>query len=141
MKKLICVLIFFLPGYFLEAQPYSSMSQEQLNFALVKAKNKINTGVALTFAGVVAEIAGVVVYSKGLKEVDDSELGTGEIWSGFSKATTGILVMFGGLGLMGSGIPIWAVGATKKNKIEIELVKFRPPGSASAYGVGLKIRF
>lgn len=142
MKLPVFVAILFITLCSLKAQsPYSSMSREQLNLAQEKAKSKINLGITLTFTGVVAEIAGIAVYSKGLKELDESEFGTGEIWSGFGDASAGLIVMFGGLGLMGTGIPFWAVGVSKKKKIDLELIKFRSPGSASAYGVGFKIYF
>jgi hypothetical protein len=49
--------------------------------------------------------------------------------------------MFGGLGLITVGIPLWAIGKSKERHIRIdaELVRFK--GLASANGVGLKIRF
>lgn len=129
-------------GYLLEAQgPYSSMSQEQLNFALARANRKINTGTTLTFAGVAVEIAGIVIVAKGWKGLEEAEFGTGELWIGSVRLYYGTIVMAGGLGLMGSGIPIWAVGSAKRKKIEFELMKFNPPGTASAYGVGITIRF
>jgi hypothetical protein len=40
-----------------------------------------------------------------------------------------------------TGIPIWIVGESKKKRIELQLAKFKPPGSSSINGVGLKIRF
>jgi hypothetical protein len=40
-----------------------------------------------------------------------------------------------------TGIPVWIVGGSKKKKIELELAKFKSPGSASINGVGIKVRF
>ncbi len=126
----------------LKAQPpYSSMSREQLNFALLKANNKINAGMTLTFTGAVVEIAGIVIFANGLKKMDESEFGTGDLITSSAKTVGGLIAMAGGMGLLGSGIPIWAVGASKKKKIDLEIMKFKTPGEASAYGVGLKIRF
>lgn len=141
MKKVILVLLLVLAGYSLTAQPYSSMDQEQLNYLLNRANDRINTGMMLTFAGTAVEIAGIVILFKGFKRMDEAELGTGDLWTGTGTILGGYLVMAGGLGLMGSGIPIWAVGANKKARIELELMRFKPPGSASAYGLGIKIRF
>jgi len=142
MKKSFVFLILIISVIPLEAQsPYSSMSPDQLNFALVKANNKINAGMTLTFAGAVVEIAGIVIFANGLKKMDESEFGTGDLFTSSAKTAGGLVVMAGGLGLLGSGIPIWAVGVSKKKKIDLELIRFKSPGSASAYGAGLKINF
>lgn len=142
MKRFLLLSIIIVLCYSLGAQqPYSSMDQEQLNYLLTRADDRINTGMMLTFAGTVVEIAGIVILFRGLKKLDEAELGTGELWTGTGTLLGGYLVMAGGLGLLGAGIPIWAVGANKKAKIELELMRFKPPGSASAYGLGVKIRF
>lgn len=141
MRKFVLVLLLVLGGFSLKAQTYSSMDQEQLNYLLTRANDRINTGIILTFSGAAVEIAGIVILFRGLKRLDEAELGTGELWTGTGTMLGGYLVMAGGLGLMGSGIPLWAVGANKKTKIELELMRFKPPGSASAYGLGVKIRF
>lgn len=142
MKRFLLLSIMIVLSYSLGAQePYSSMNQEQLNFLLTRANDRINTGMMLTFAGTAVEIAGVVIVFRGMKRLDEAELGTGELWTGTGTMLGGYLLMAGGLGLMGSGIPIWAVGANRKAKIELELMRFKPPGSASAYGLGVKIRF
>ena len=141
MRKFILVLLFIMAGYSLAAQPYSSMDQEQLNYLLTRANNRINTGMMLSFAGTAVEIAGIVIVIMGMKRVDEAELGTGDLLTGTGTMLGGYLVMAGGLGLMGSGIPIWIVGSNKKARIELELMRFKPPGSASAYGFGVKIRF
>lgn len=141
MSRFVTVLLLILAGYSLAAQTYNSMDQGQLNSLLARANNNINTGMMLTFAGTAVEIAGVVIVFRGMKRLDEAELGTGELWTGTGTMLGGYLLMAGGLGLMGSGIPIWAVGANRKAKIELELMRFKPPGSASAYGLGVKIRF
>lgn len=142
MRKPVLVLVLVISVCSIKAQsPYSSMSQDQLNFLLVRANNKINAGMTLTFTGAVVEIAGIVLFANGVKKMDESEVGTGGLLTGTARTVGGLIVMAGGLGLMGSGIPIWAVGASKKKKIDLELIKFRSPGSASAYGVGLRIYF
>jgi len=46
-----------------------------------------------------------------------------------------------GLVSVGLAIPTWIRGSKRKKAIELELVKFNPPGSASINGIGLKIRF
>jgi hypothetical protein len=46
-----------------------------------------------------------------------------------------------GIVTVGLAIPTWVKGSNRKKEIEIELVKFNPPGTASINGIGLKIRF
>jgi hypothetical protein len=140
MKNSICFLLLIFLSLTVKAQPYSSLNQDQLNFALKKANDKISTGVTLTLLGVVTGIIGVVTYSKGVKDLG-LENDYDEFGNNAGKAITGLFVTLGGLGLMGAGIPIWATGAHKKNKIELELVRFKSQGSASINGIGLKIRF
>jgi len=142
MKRSLLLAIMIALCYSSEAQqPYSSMDQEQLNSLLARANNNINTGMMLTFAGTAVEIAGIIIVLRGMNRIEGAEMGTGELLTGTGKILGGYFLMAGGLGLMGSGIPIWIVGANKKAKIELELMKFKPPGSASAYGLGLNIWF
>jgi hypothetical protein len=49
--------------------------------------------------------------------------------------------MLAGIGIMAVGIPLWAIGKSRKRhiRIEAELVKFK--GFASGNGIGLKMKF
>jgi hypothetical protein len=135
---LICLLVFL--TVMCNAQEntkpkYSELNQDQLNLALKQARNTTTTGKILTFVGLgVATIGIVTVINEGAKWAMDENPNE-------NKASTGAYVMiFGGIATW-IGIPVWIVGAKKKNKIEVELVKFNSPGAASINGIGLKVRF
>ena len=112
------------------------MNQEQLNLALKHSSKTIKTGKILTFIGAGAVIVGVVIVStipiKDILKLDNKAK---------TKAVTGEILFMGGCVPTVIGIPVWIVSANKKNKIELELVKFNPKGSASINGTGLKIYF
>ena len=110
------------------------LSKEQLDLALSKARGQINAGKALTFVGSGTTIIGIWTYTNGINDI-----GTGN--HGTSRALTGLLTTVVGVGLMCAGLPNWLTGINKKNKIEIELVKFKSPETASINGIGIKIRF
>ena len=57
------------------------------------------------------------------------------------KIGGGYVLVLGGLFSTLIGVPVWIVGENKKNKVELELVKFNPNGSASINGIGIKISF
>ena len=116
------------------SQSKSPLSKEQLDLALTKAQSKINIGTTLTFVGAAAGIAGIWTYSDGINDI-------GEGNHGVSRAITGLFITVAGVGLIGAGIPTWITGVNKKDKIEIELVKFQSPETASINGIGVKIRF
>jgi|WetSurMetagenome_2_1015567.scaffolds.fasta_scaffold24655_3 hypothetical protein len=101
--------------------------------ALEKYKNMQKIGTGMTIIGGAALFTGNLLYWKVYND--------GKAEHSENKAKTYGKVMFGGIGLMAVGIPVWAIGKTKERHIIIEanLVKFK--GLASANGVGLKICF
>ena len=129
MKTLILVLLLAIFTVSVNAQSKSTLV---FGNALVKYKKMEITGTVLTVIGGVALFTGNILYWKTYN--DNSEPSK-------DKVNTYRNVMFGGLGLMAVGIPLWAVGKSKERHItiEAELVKFK--GLASANGIGLKIRF
>jgi hypothetical protein len=48
---------------------------------------------------------------------------------------------------MGGGIPTWATGVNKRDKVELELLRFKSTGflhegnPSPIYGIGLKVTF
>jgi hypothetical protein len=135
MKWLISVFLIFvaLNG---EAQKINKveiqdMNQDQLNLALTKSKKTIKTGAILTFAGpVVTAIGGLIAISGRNGDILNE-----------NRAKPGAFMIIIGGATMVTGITVWIVGASKKHKIELELVKFNPPGLASINGIGLTVRF
>lgn len=137
MKKLIVILLILILAVPVGAQSYSSMNQEQLQFALEKANNKKSGGIVLTVLGTLTTIGGTLLYANGLNGIVYDDYGN--IEDNTNEALGGIFVMCAGMGMLGAGIPIWITSANKKEKIELQLLKYK--GSASAFGVGFKITF
>ena len=140
MKKLLISLI-VLSSIISNAQWYTEygvtnmneLNEQQLNLALKQSQKTINIGVALTAIGVPLIIIGGVMYLSGLNEIIDQN-----IEGGLNKSATGSLIMCGG-GLSASiGIPIWIVGANRKNIILVHLEKFKTSYIPS---LGIRINF
>ena len=53
----------------------------------------------------------------------------------------GVPILALGIVKVGLAIPTWIKVSNRKKEIELELVKFNFPGSASINGIGFKIRF
>jgi hypothetical protein len=137
MKKLIsiCFLLFFV--YTGNAQEnnkskWSELNQDQLNLALTKSKKTIKTGKIITFSGLGVYCIGYIMAMGPNQSPDPSYDNNSDAGS--------VIAVIGGI-ISYAGIIVWAVGATKKYNINLELAKFNPPGSASINGIGLKIRF
>lgn len=140
MKRLIsiCSLLFFVVlGNAQENNKakLNEFNQDQLNLALKQSLKTIKTGKILTFVGVGSAAIGFVLTANSARDIitgsDEAE----------NKAVAGEILFFGGCASIAIGVPVWIVGANKKNKVELELVKFNPKGSASINGIGLIIRF
>jgi hypothetical protein len=139
MKKLFsfCFLLFFVVtgNAQVNSKPkLNELNQDQLNLALTKSKKTTITGIILTLAGL-----GVTIIGAGIV-VDEATKWPGDNYNRNRDNTGSAMFIIGGT-TMCLGIPLWIVGANKKNKIELELVKFNPKGSASINGIGLKVRF
>lgn len=135
MKWLISVCLIFvaLNG---EAQKsdkvdIQDMNQDQLNIALTKSKKTIKTGAILTFAGPFVAVIGGLIAIRGIYRDPINE----------NMAKSGSYMIIIGGATMATGITVWIVGASKKHKIELELVKSNPRGLASLNGIGLTMRF
>jgi len=130
----ICFLLFFVVignAQVNNKANLSELNQDQLNLALKRSSKTIKTGKILTRAGVGSAAIGFVLIVYSLKDLPNSK----------NKAIAGEILFFGGCTSFVIGVPVWIVGANKKTKIELELVKFNPQGSASINGIRLRIRF
>jgi|ERR1035437_5066582 hypothetical protein len=130
MKKLILILLLSGFAFSVFAQSKSSMIFGE---AIIKDKRMESIGTVLTLVGSGTLFAGNILYWRMFNDSGNTESSGGKI-----AART---LMIGGLGLMASGIPLWAIGKTREKhlKIEAELVRFK--GLASVKGIGFKIRF
>ena len=140
MKKLIsiCLLLFIVVignAQVNDKPKLNELDQDQLNLAFKRAKNTATTGIILTSVGtVVASIGMVMAINEGVKWVAGENSDENTVTAGTSA------MIVGGITAL-IGIPVWIVGASKKKNIQLELAKLNTPGSASIYGIGLKIRF
>jgi hypothetical protein len=139
MKRLIsiCFVLFFVVTGNAQVNnkpKLNELNQDQLNLALTKSKKTKVSGIILTFAGL-----GVAIIGERIM-LDEATKWPGDDYNK-TRDNTGLSMLIIGGATMCIGIPCWIVGANKKEKIEIELVKFNPKGSASINGIGLKIRF
>jgi len=102
--------------------------------AIVKYQNMEKAGTVITVLGGAALFTGNYLYWKAYNHRDIEEPSS-------SKANTYRNIMFGGLGLMAVGIPLWTYGRVKERHITIEARIVRFNGYVSATGAGLKVRF
>jgi len=168
MKKLLAGLFFILFALNIQAQWYNKqfgvndindLSELQLNLAMQKANKNLKTGKILTFTGLGVGLIGTVVAGHAAaREAGETIAGIFTLSNNSDDHKTGIvageLLMFGGLGAMTVGIPLWAVNSSRRNKIEIALIKFNFSSYLGQYqptyigfkqleliGLGLKIKF
>lgn len=94
------------------------LSQAQLNYALQRAEANLKAGKILTLSGVGAFTVGTIIAAAAFSDFwnwDDSDTGL---------YVTGGMLMFLGMGSTAVGIPFWTHGATRRNKVEVALIKF-----------------
>jgi hypothetical protein len=140
MKKLIsiCLLLFYVVIGNAQENPKPKLNEltpDQLILELNKAQNTVTTGKVITLIGFSGVLIGTsILFIEAIKwagedNPDENTAEAGAYFMLFGSITSTI------------GIPVWIVGAHKRNKVELELAKFHQNGSASIYGIGLKIRF
>ena len=139
------ILIFLLCSFFssIMAQKANldTLNIDQLNLYKEKAVAMRNTGRALTLSGVGVFATGFVIgiimmNTPGQNNSHDDMNG---LLSGFYVICLGGLV---GIPCTLAGIPLWAVGGSRKAKAELTLQKFNIASKNSmAMGLGITIRF
>jgi hypothetical protein len=147
MKKLTFSSLFFLllmpnvnSQWFMNQYGVTNMNEltePQLNLALEQSIKTIKTGQVLTVIGAIGTIVGTVIYSKGLSEMINEDISN--IDKGLNKVTTGALIMAGGGTFLGVGIPVWVIGANRRNVVKVHLAKFQ--GQSYIPSIGIKINF
>jgi hypothetical protein len=131
MKKMILILFISFFAFSIFAQSKSSLIFGE---AIIKDKRMESVGTVLTVVGGGALFAGNIIYWRMFNNSANSDSPGG-------KMATYRTLIFGGLGLMAVGIPLWAIGKTGERHLKIvtKLVKFE--GFASVNVIGIKIRF
>ena len=118
-----------------------TLNIDQLNLYKDKAVAMRNTGRALTLSGVGVFATGFVIgiimmHTPGPDNLHDD---MNSLLSGFYVICLGGLV---GIPCTLAGIPLWAVGGSRKAKAELTLQKFNiAPKNSMAMGLGISIRF
>lgn len=149
MKKFLVVLLFGFLAIDVQAQWYSrsfgvdninDLNETQLNYSLKRAESNIKTGRILTFVGIGSFALGTVI---AVSSIDG-------IWTGdnneLNKWAAGSMLMLLGMGSTVVGVPFWISGASRRNKIEISLLRFNSSAitgykQAEPVGLSLKINF
>jgi hypothetical protein len=131
MRTLFIVILIAFAAVSSKAQTNNSLV---FGKAIVKYQNMEKAGTVITVLGGAALFTGNYLYWKTYNHRDIEE-------PAVSKAKTYRNIMFGGLGLMAVGIPLWSFGRIKERHITVEarIVTFN--GYISANGAGLKVRF
>jgi hypothetical protein len=144
MKKLIaiCFLTLFVAPGFAQVKNKKNLNElnhDQLNLELTKSINKITA--AKTWTGIGAGL-GIIGGALLIDDANKRHKST-DFLGGLPTEETGggVLMLVGGIITLGFAIPTWIKASNRKKDIELELIKFRPIGSASINGIGIKIRF
>ena len=144
MKKLISICLLVFLTVLCNAQEnnkpkLNELNQDQLNLELTKLLKKINAAKIWTGVGAGLGITGGIIIYSGTKKYN-SEESSGIV--NFNEGLIfGIPILALGIVTVGLAIPTWTKASKRKTDIELELVKFNSPGSASINGIGIKVRF
>ena len=123
---------------------YSQRNPDQLFYAQKAehyAKLK-NTGTQLTVVGGILLVIGVVVLSNS--SINQTQVGNGPVQTTTTgNPVTGALAFLGGAAGLGSGIPLWVVGANKEKKYmrKVESLSLKMNITPQTSGVALAFRF
>ena len=150
MKKFLVILIAGLFALNVQAQWYSrsfgvdninDLSQAQLNYALERAQSNVKIGRILTLSGVGAFTLGTFIAASSIVGFIDK-------WDSndLDQYIAGGLLMLLGMGSTAAGIPIWILGATRKKKVEVALLRFNSSSITNyklpqQFGLSLKVNF
>ena len=137
MRKLISICLFVFLTVLCNAQVnnktnLNELNQNQLNLELTKSLKKVKAAKIWTGVGAGLGITGGLLLYYGSQQ--------GGL-DGMGPVAIGEFIIAFGIVSVGLAIPTWIKASKRKKEIELEMVKFYPPGTASINGIGLKIRF
>jgi hypothetical protein len=131
MKLTVTVVIFTMISLCLGAQTNNSLVYSN---AIAKYRTMETAGTFLTIAGGVTFFTGNYLYWKAYNHRDIEEPSA-------AKVRNSRNIIFGGLGLMAVGIPVWSIARKNERHITISASLVRFNGYATANGAGINIRF
>lgn len=138
---LIFLLCSFSSSIMAQKANLDTLNIDQLNLYKHKAVTMRNTGRALTLTGMGVFATGFVIgiVMMNTTDPDNSHDDMNGLLSGFYVICLGGLV---GIPCTLAGIPLWAVGGSRKVKAELTLQKFNIASENSmAVGLGITLRF
>ena len=114
-----------------------TLNADQLNMYKVKAVKMRNAGMIVTLGGIGVATTGIVlgILSFPEQNPDEPVMPLGSYY---------IIGISGMVGIASTlvGVPLWAVGGSRKAKAEVALQKFNiAPEGSMAVGLGITIRF
>ncbi len=118
-----------------------TLNADQLNLYTDKAVKMRNTGRVLTLTGLgvmtTGFVTGIILMNNGDPNVPPEE--KHGPWAGAAViGLTGLV----GISCSAVGIPLWAVGGSRKTKAELSLQKYNlAPVGSMALGLGITVRF
>jgi hypothetical protein len=116
------------------------MGHDQLELYRHKAMKMRNAGMVLTLGGLGVVTTGIILGNIP-DRIEDDDTGGDHSHSGISIWTVAFIDMTGGI-ITTAGIPLWAVGGSRKARAEVALKKFSTTNEKPiAVGLGITIRF
>ena len=140
-RSILILLVCFISNIIMSQKVNpDTLDIDQLNLYQHKAFKMRNTGMILTFSGLVIVITGVVVGIEiGDIPSDDEYDPNKNQWKGLK---VGLLSGLTGMAAIVVGVPLYATGTSRYVKAEIALKKFDiKPENSMALGVGITLRF
>jgi len=141
LRRDILIFLMYFISSSLVAQKINvdSLNIDQLNLYKDRAVKMRNAGMILTFSGAGIVVTGIIIANIPNDRYPDY---TGDpshdgisIWAIAFAELVGIATTV-------TGIPLWAVGGTRKAKAELSLQKFNiEPGNSIAVGLGITLKF
>ena len=116
----------------------NELNREQLDMAMSQSLQLKKTGATITGLSGCVALLGVVLYSSGLNQINSTTSYT----QGVTTGTNGILLTYTGFLGMAVGIPIWIVGAQRRDAVKVHLVKYESMGyKQPQLGIGMVVTF
>lgn len=118
----------------------NTLNAEQLNLYKHKAVSMRNAGMILTFVGV-GVVATSIIY-ENIPGTPNTDLTGDHSHNGGVGIFAIAIIDMVGITTTLVGVPLWAIGGSRKTKAEITLQKFNiSPKNSMAFGLGLSFRF
>ena len=100
----------------------NELNEEYLKYSLQKAESNVKTGKILTYTGIGLGTVGLILGVHATSRIITDPFSS---WDAeLAEVVTGEILLLGGMGTMAVGIPLWSINASRRNKINVALIKF-----------------